>query len=93
MEFTNIPIIVLLCYLIGELIKVVFKKKKELNNLIPVLVSLLGGAIGVLIYLTDKAFMNVQSVYDALLLGLVSGAASTGTNQIVKKVLKFKEGS
>ena len=28
-EFTSIPIIVVLCYIIGEIYKVIFRKKKE----------------------------------------------------------------
>ena len=91
MEFTSIPVIVLLCYLIGEIYKVLFKSKEELNKLIPIIVSLIGGCVGILIYLTDKDFMKVSSIYDALLIGLVSGSASTGTNQIIKNVFKTKE--
>lgn len=85
-EFISIPVIVVLSYLVGEILKVCFKSNKDLKKLIPVMVTLLGGVIGIIIFLTDKEFLKVSSVYDAILLGLVSGAASTGTKEIIRNI-------
>lgn len=93
MEFTSIPVIVLLCYLIGEIYKVLFKSKEDLYKLIPVFVTLFGGLLGLVMHLVEPSFLGVESVISALEIGLISGAASTGMHQIIKKTFKAKENS
>jgi hypothetical protein len=88
MEFTSIPVIVLICYLIGEIYKVVFKSKEDLYKLIPVFVTLLGGLVGLGVHLVEPSFLNVNNVISALEIGLISGAASTGMHQMVKQIWK-----
>ena len=89
MEFISIPVIVVICYIVGEIYKVLFKNKKDLYKLIPIFLSILGGVIGVLIYYTNKEMiLNVSNVYEAIFIGIVSGAASTGSNQIIKQIFK-----
>ena len=91
MEFTSIPIIVIMCYLIGEIYKFYFKTKEELFKLIPIIVSIIGGIFGLLIYKTNpEIILNCDNVWSAIVIGIVSGATSTGANQIVKQML-FKE--
>ena len=87
MEFTSIPIIVVCCYMLGEIYKVLFKNKQETYKLIPVLVSITGGLLGIFIYLTNKEMiLNASNIWIALGIGIVSGASATGTNQIVKQL-------
>ena len=88
MEFTSIPVIVLLCYLIGEIYKVVFKSKEDLYKLIPVFVTLLGGLVGLVMYYVEPSFLKVDSIISAVEIGLISGAASTGMHQALKQLLK-----
>ena len=88
MEFTSIPVIVLICYLIGEIYKVVFKSKEDLYKLIPVFVTLLGGLVGLGVHLVEPSFLNVNSIVSALEIGLISGSASTGMHQMVKQIWK-----
>ncbi len=91
MEITSIPIIILVCYLFGEVFKVVFKKKKNLYKLIPVLVSFLGGILGILIFFTAPTMiLNANNFWVALCIGIISGASSTTTNQIIKQVFNLK---
>jgi len=88
MEFSSVPIIVVCCYLMGEIYKVIFKKRTKTYKLIPVLVSVSGGILGILIYLTNKEMiMNASNIWIALGIGIISGASSTGTNQVVKQLL------
>ena len=92
MDFTCVPIIVVCCYIIGEIYKVLFKNKQEAYKLIPILVSILGGILGVFIYFTNpEMVLNADNVWVALGVGIVSGASSTGTNQIIEQL--FKKGS
>lgn len=88
MEFISIPIIVVICYLIGEIYKVIFKEKKEIYKLIPVLLTLMGGVIGIVMHVVDQSYLKVTSIISALEIGLISGSASTGTHQILKQLWK-----
>ncbi|MBQ8293428.1 MAG: phage holin family protein [Bacilli bacterium] len=91
MENVSVPIIVIVCYLFGELYKGVCKENTR--KLIPIIVAILGGIMGVVMYLTNKELMfNVSNIWTALLIGIVSGVSSTGTNQIIKKIFKKEEG-
>lgn len=88
MEMVSIPVITIICYLIGEIYKVIFKNKEDANKLIPVLLTLLGGVLGVLLYVADEEFIGTNSLVTALEIGLVSGASSTTTHQIIKQLSK-----
>lgn len=91
MEFTCVPIIIIICYLIGEIYKVIFKSKEDLFKLIPIIVTFIGGIIGILIYLTNKEIIfNADNIWIALQIGLISGASATTTNQIIKQVFNKK---
>ena len=93
MEFTSIPIIVLICYVIGEVYKYLLRKKQELYKFIPILLSISGGILGIVIYLTNKEMiLNASNIWIALGIGIVSGASSTGTNQVIKQIFKEKGG-
>ena len=93
MDYTSVPIIVLCSYIVGEIYKVIFKRKKEAYKLIPVLVAIVGGVLGVLIYLTSpEMIFNVDNLWIALGIGIISGFSATGTNQVVKQLInKGKE--
>lgn len=90
MKLISVPLIVVLCYLLGEIYKVIFKNKQDLYKLIPVLVSLMGGVIAIIIYLTERSIIEVDNIYDALLIGIISGSSSTGANQIIKNLVDKK---
>lgn len=92
MDFTSVPIIVICCYIMGEIYKFLFKNKKETYKLIPVLVTVFGGVLGVFIYFTaPEMIFNVKNYWIALGIGMVSGVSSTGTNQIIKQLFKRGE--
>ena len=68
-----------------------FKKYKILYKLIPILNAILGGILGILIFLTNpEIILNAKNIWTALGIGIVSGVSSTGTNQIIKKIFKNK---
>lgn len=91
MECISVPIIVLICYMIGEVYKVVLKNKQEMYKLIPVLVAFVGGILGVVIYITaPEVIFNVNNVWIALGIGIMSGFSSTGTNQVIKQLIGGK---
>ena len=45
MDYTSVPIIVVCCYIVGEIYKVLFKNKQETYKLIPILVAITGGLL------------------------------------------------
>lgn len=53
MDFTTIPLIVIMCYLCGEVFKFLFKTKQESYKLIPIITSVFGAMIAVIMYLDD----------------------------------------
>ena len=92
MNYSSIPVIVIMSYLVGEIYKTMFKENKDMYKLIPVLVTVFGGILGALIYLTDKELIyNASNILEYVEIGLISGASSTTTNQIIKQLF-IKEG-
>ena len=77
--------------MIGEIYKVIFKKNTKNYKLIPILVACFGGVFGVVIYYTaPTVIFNVDNIYSAFLIVIMSGFSSTGTNQIIKQILNKK---
>lgn len=71
-----IPIITVTCYCIGFAIK----KASFINDkYIPLIMMVLGGLSGM--------FLNGLS-YEAIAVGIVSGASATGVNQLYKQMIK-----
>jgi len=75
--------IVVITYLIGEGVKQIPKVK---NELIPVIVGLAGGILGVVGMYVIPDF-PAQDVLNAIAVGIVSGLASTGVNQAWKQIV------
>ena len=91
MEFSSVPIIIIISYMIGEIYKVIFKGKEDMYKLIPIVVSIIGGILGVLIYITNKEMiLDANNIWVAMLIGIVSGASATNANQIIKQLFKNK---
>ena len=92
MNITGTLVIIVCSYMIGEIYKVIFNKKQEVYKLIPIILAITGGAIGILIFITNpEILLDANNIWAALFIGIVSGTSSTGTNQIVKQLFK-KEG-
>lgn len=92
MDFTSVPIIVVCCYIIGEIYKVLFNNKQEAYKIIPIVMAIIGGLLGIIIYLANpEMILNAENIWIALGIGIVSGASSTGANQIIKQIFKKGE--
>ena len=77
-----VPVIVVACVLVGYIIKVTPPFAKLANNYIPLIVTVLGAILGVL--------MNGLTL-EAIVYGAVSGLASTGLHQVFIQLLNIKE--
>lgn len=89
MNFTAVPIIVICCYLCGEIYKAIFRNHTNAYRFIPLVTSVLGGILGVVIFLTNpEIILDAPNIWIALGVGIVSGASATGANQIIKQIFQ-----
>ena len=91
MEYITISAITIICYLIGEIFKVIIKKNTRLYRIIPIVVGLIGGVFGVFIHNISPEVFRFENWLIALITGIISGLASTGSHQIIKQFIKIKE--
>lgn len=77
----TVAAITVICYLVGMGCKAFGK----LDKWIPVIVGAVGAALGVVGMYTIKDF-PAHDVLNALAVGIASGLASTGINQVVKQL-------
>lgn len=76
---TGVTAITVICYLLGEA-----AKAWELNHrYIPVLVGIFGGGLGIFGHLVMPGF-PAEDVITASAVGIVSGLAATGADQLAK---------
>lgn len=83
MNFVTIPIIVVACYGLIELIK----KTSLESKWYPVLSGAIGSVLAVLLYFIAPEIVGMASPWSALVGGLASGLAATGTNQVFKQLM------
>ena len=81
--FIAFPAIVVLCYLVGATLKAV--NNETLDKFIPMICGFIGGGLGVLVFLTIPGYIPADNWLMALAIGIVSGFASTGINQVYKQ--------
>ena len=86
LDVTQVVAIVVICYLIGLAVKAIPAIKDEL---IPVIVGVCGGILGVIGMFVMPDF-PADDILNAIAIGIVSGLASTGVNQAYKQLAKLK---
>ena len=84
--FIAFPAIVVICYLVGATLKAI--GKEALDKFIPVICGFFGGGLGVLVFLTIPNYIPAENWLMALAIGIVSGFASVGVNQVYKQLSK-----
>jgi len=89
-EVITVPSIIGICYLVGFICKS-FNVKK-LDNFIPAICGVLGLVLGVVMYLTIPNYIPADNWAEAVLVGIASGFASTGINQVFKQFKKLFSG-
>lgn len=91
MEYISIPCFVVICYLFAELLKAITRKNETVKRTIPGVAGLLGGLLGFLTFRFYPEFIGVKNIFEAIAIGIISGLASTGSNQIIKQILKGED--
>lgn len=82
-EIATVASVVVICYLIGMIIKASPLDDKW----IPICVGIAGGILGA-VGMTAIPGYPADNIMDAIAVGIVSGLASTGANQIGKQLSK-----
>lgn len=83
-EFTAIPALVIICYLCAEVYKS-FTDKKYYRH-VPVLCGTMGLVLGIVCYIFIPGFIPAENILVSAAIGIVSGFAATGINQMFKQV-------
>ena len=81
MELIGIPAIVVISYMITETFKMFINKKY-----LPIVAGISGGILGVLSFVLQIDIMPATDIVSALAIGIISGLAATGSNQILKQL-------
>lgn len=81
--FIAFPAIVVICYLVGATLNAI--RNDTLDKFIPVICGFVGGALGVIVFKTIPGYIPADNWLMALAIGIVSGFASTGINQVYKQ--------
>lgn len=84
---TGVAVITVICFLVGQAVKVTGLD----NKYIPVIVGAVGGVLGVVGMLVMPDFPATDYL-TAVAVGIVSGLAATGINQVYKQLSGTKEG-
>lgn len=84
--FIAFPAIVAICYLIGATFKAI--NNDTLNKFIPMICGFVGGILGVIVFKTIPGYIPADNWLMALAIGIVSGFASTGINQVYQQFTK-----
>ncbi len=81
MGITGVAVITVIAYLIGEIVKA-FPLD---NKWIPIICGICGGVLGVVgMYIMPD--FPAHDILTAVAVGIVSGLAATGANQIIKQL-------
>ena len=83
MELIGIPAIVVISYMITETFKMFIN-----NKYLPIVAGISGGVLGVISFVLQIDIMPATDIVSALAIGIISGLAATGSNQILKQLKK-----
>ena len=82
-SFVAFPAIVVLCYLVGAVLKAF--NCEALDKFIPIICGIVGGILGVVVFKTIPGYIPAENWLMALDIGIISGFAATGVNQVYKQ--------
>ena len=86
--FIAFPAIVVICYLAGATLNAI--GNEVLDKFIPVICGTIGGVLGVVVFNTIPNYIPADNWLMALAIGIVSGFAATGINQVYKQFTKVE---
>ena len=85
MGITNVAAITVICYLIGAVLKAWDKFD---DRKIPAIMGVAGAILGAVAFYAVPKLVIADDILTAIAVGIVSGFAATGINQIFKQMKK-----
>lgn len=82
---TSVAAITIICYLIGMVLKAWDKFD---DRKIPAIMGVCGAILGAVAYFVTPSLVASDNIFVAIAVGIVSGFAATGINQIFKQAKK-----
>lgn len=86
-EFATIPAVAAICYFVGYCVKQLINKE-DVDRFIPVITGTLGAILGAVIFKVYPDMIAANDYFTAIAIGIASGFAATGVNQIYKQLKK-----
>lgn len=80
-EIVALPIIATIVYFIMEIYKKIVSTDKALK-FIPAIAATIGAILGIVIFLVSPQLINCETIFHAIIIGLVSGLSAVGLYQI-----------
>jgi len=92
LNFVAVPVIVTIVYTLVSLLKKETKGNEKVLTRLPLIAAAIGAVLGVVGFYAAPSIVPADNIFTALLIGISSGLAATGTNQIFKQLGKKDEG-
>lgn len=89
LNIPSMPFIVLAVYIIIFVMKKFTFKTDEQRKSIPPVSAVIGGLIGILLFYKLPEAINAANIVEACTIGMGSGLAAVGCNQVFKQFKKF----
>ena len=90
-EIITIPAIAAIVYTIIDIVKTACGGDENFKRFIPLIAAVLGAICGVIAFFFVPGVLETQNLLVAIVLGAASGLSATGTNQVVKQLVKKEE--
>ena len=90
-EIITIPAIAAIVYTIIDIVKTACGGDEKFKRFIPLIAATLGAICGVIAFFFVPGVLETQNLLVAIVLGAASGLSATGTNQVVKQLVKKEE--
>ncbi len=90
-ELISVPVIVSIVYAVIEVLKKAFNSNEKFLRVIPMISLVIGVVCGVVAYYAVPGYIEATNVFVAIVIGGASGLSATGTNQVIKQLIKPKD--
>lgn len=88
-SIATVPVIAAIVYGVIDFLKYfVFSGNETFKKYIPVVSTVLGGIIGIIVFFACPEIVPVATWYGSILIGCASGLSAVGVNQIKKQIQK-----
>ena len=87
-DITTIPALAAIVYTIIDIAKTAMGGDEKFKRFIPLIACVLGAVCGVVAFYFVPGVMATENLLVAIILGAASGLSATGTNQVVKQLVR-----